>query len=656
MHQISRNTFLRYSLAGLIILYLFARNSILREIADSKLNSIGHQYGMHIRYSQARFQGLNGISFRGLTVVLLPADTLVQIDTLIVKPRILPALIGRVRLRTLEISGMEARMNASLLELWLNRHKKDTVIVQSALASAGYAGTLRSLESKLFVTIPRRVNIQNAVFNYTHDSLFSSLECKSLIYKQSRFNADMLMWDNYSHVPFVISGRISKSKHRLSAMVRQVDSSMVKLPYIGARWQATIGFDTLALQVSFRKGVSGVEEIEGKASAVQFLIAHKRISPEPVRIANGSFDFRIHTGGNFIELDSSSQIQMNGFTCSPYLRFAAKPGRTISLAFIEKEFPAQELFDALPGGLFPTFRGILTSGKLNYRLKAVLPLDNPDSVVFESRLNSRDFKIIHFGETDFRLLNGDFSDEVYDEDRLVAVINVSSENPDFVPLNAISAYLRYSVLTAEDGSFFYHNGFNEDAFRESIITNLKEKRFARGGSTISMQLVKNVFLNKKKTISRKVEEALIVWIIENQHLVSKERMFEVYLNIIEWGPGIYGIKAASRFYFDKDPADLNLNESIYLSAIIPRPKGFRYAFVKNGELKPYMAEYYHTVSEIMLRRNQIMPSDTLDLNTSLTLRGEAKLLLSVPDTLREEMFYLLPVKVLLPEEIQLNGK
>jgi hypothetical protein len=102
--------------------------------------------------------------------------------------------------------------------------------------------------------------------------------------------------------------------------------------------------------------------------------------------------------------------------------------------------------------------------------------------------------------------------------------------------------------------------------------------------------------------------------------------------------------------------DLNLNESIYMSAIIPRPKGFRYAFVKNGELKPYMAEYYQTVSEIMLRRNQILPSDTLDLNTNLTLKGEAKFMLSTPDTIREEIFYLLPVKVLLPEGIQLKDK
>ena len=78
-----------------------------------------------------------------------------------------------------------------------------------------------------------------------------------------------------------------------------------------------------------------------------------------------------------------------------------------------------------------------------------------------------------------------------------------------------------------------------------------------------MQLVKNVFLSRKKTIARKAEEALIVWLIENNNLTSKERMFEVYLNIIELGPGIYGVGEASRFYFNKKPAELTLSESIF---------------------------------------------------------------------------------------------
>jgi membrane peptidoglycan carboxypeptidase len=289
-----------------------------------------------------------------------------------------------------------------------------------------------------------------------------------------------------------------------------------------------------------------------------------------------------------------------------------------------------------------------TSGNMVFSLKSTLDFALPDSSKFTSKLENKSLAISHFGQTDFRLINDSFIHDVYEDDKKVASFMVGPENPDFVKLDDISSFLRFSVLTGEDGGFFFHRGFSEDAFRESIAANLKEHRFARGGSTLTMQLVKNVFLNHQKTISRKLEEALIVWMIENLHLVSKERMFEIYLNIIEWGPGIYGIKNASAYYFKKLPKDLTLKESIYLSAIIPRPKGFRYFFEQNGKLKPFMSDYYKLVSDIMLRRSQISEADTTGLNTRLVLDGPAKLMLQSLDTMGIDTLLILPFQDRIP--------
>ena len=187
-------------------------------------------------------------------------------------------------------------------------------------------------------------------------------------------------------------------------------------------------------------------------------------------------------------------------------------------------------------------------------------------------------------------------------------------------------------MTSEDGGFYQHRGFLPDAFRESIITNIKERRFARGGSTISMQLVKNVFLSRNKTIARKLEEALIVWLIENQGLCTKDRMFEVYLNIIEWGPLVYGANEASRFYFNKDAGRLTLAEAIFLASIIPRPKAFRWAFDDNGRLRDYNAEFYRLVSNKMLSKGWITPADAEHLKPEVDLKGPARLMLKNPDT------------------------
>ena len=100
-----------------------------------------------------------------------------------------------------------------------------------------------------------------------------------------------------------------------------------------------------------------------------------------------------------------------------------------------------------------------------------------------------------------------------------------------------------------------------------------------------MQLVKNVYLNRQKTLARKIEEILIVWIMENGHLSSKQRMFETYLNLIEWGRNVYGIGEASRYYFSKHPVELTIGESIFLASIVTKPKSGLYRFEGDGSLR-----------------------------------------------------------------------
>jgi hypothetical protein len=416
-------------------------------------------------------------------------------------------------------------------------------------------------------------------------------------------------------------------------MICSTDTSMVQLPYINQRWQAFIGFDTLKFSVSFKKENANMLNVFGVASASNLAIKYYRIGPDLVVTKNGSIGFTFHVGDRYVELDSASSVSFNKFSFSPYLRYEK---------YIHEEFEAQDLFESLPSGLFSNFDGIQTKGKLAYHLNVMLNFDNPDSVLFDSMLENKGLVITKYGTTDFRMMNGSFTHRVYDRDRYIKSIIVGPENPDFASLQDISPYLKYSILTSEDGDFFYHRGFNQNAFRESIATNMKEHRFARGGSTISMQLIKNIFLRGNKTVCRKLEEALIVWTIENLHLVSKERMYEVYLNIIEMGPGIYGIKPASKFYFNKLPSELTLSEGIFISSIIPRPKGFRYTFISNGVLRDYLTNYYKMLGSIMLRRNQITQYDTINLKPNIQLTGDAKNYLAKPDstTMEDSLFYL----------------
>jgi monofunctional biosynthetic peptidoglycan transglycosylase len=147
----------------------------------------------------------------------------------------------------------------------------------------------------------------------------------------------------------------------------------------------------------------------------------------------------------------------------------------------------------------------------------------------------------------------------------------------WVSYKNISPHLRNAVLIAEDSAFFQHSGYDLEQIKESAKRNWREKRFARGASTITQQLAKNLYLSTSKNPLRKIQEFVIAQQIEND--LSKQRIFEIYLNVIEWGDGIYGIQAASDRYFGKSASDLLPEEAAILAAMIPNPR--RYTPTRN---------------------------------------------------------------------------
>ncbi len=147
----------------------------------------------------------------------------------------------------------------------------------------------------------------------------------------------------------------------------------------------------------------------------------------------------------------------------------------------------------------------------------------------------------------------------------------------WVPGRRVSGYLREAVLIAEDDKFFQHQGFDWEEMRQAMEKNREKGRVVRGGSTITQQLAKNLYLNPARTPWRKVREALIAREMEKK--LSKWRILELYLNVIEWGDGIYGAEAAARAWFHKSAAELTPAEAIRLASVIINPH--RYSPLNN---------------------------------------------------------------------------
>lgn len=140
----------------------------------------------------------------------------------------------------------------------------------------------------------------------------------------------------------------------------------------------------------------------------------------------------------------------------------------------------------------------------------------------------------------------------------------------WVPYSKISGNLKRALIAAEDAKFVDHEGFDWDGIQKAYEKDLKKGRIVAGGSTISQQLAKNLFLSTRRTPSRKAEETLITVMLE--HIMSKRRIFEIYLNVIEWGNGIFGAEAAARHYFGVSAAQLSPEQAAKLAAMVPNPR------------------------------------------------------------------------------------
>jgi monofunctional glycosyltransferase len=170
----------------------------------------------------------------------------------------------------------------------------------------------------------------------------------------------------------------------------------------------------------------------------------------------------------------------------------------------------------------------------------------------------------------------------------------------WVSIKKVSPYIIKAVIIAEDDKFYRHEGFDFKAMQRAFEEDLKKKKLSAGGSTISQQLAKNLFLSPSKTPLRKIKEAIYTWRLERS--LSKKRIVELYLNAAEWGDGIFGIQAAARHYYGKNASGLTADEAAKLASVLPNP----IRFDPTGD-KRYVLARSKAIYRIMVRRGIVIP-------------------------------------------------
>lgn len=608
----------------LFLLILSFRNSFLEQAVKKAQFKFKSDYNSELTLQKAHFTSFTEVELLDLNLVPIKKDTLFSAESVRVKINFLPLLTGTIQINSLALKNSSIALiknqNGINYEDFIKRKKEED---NEELEKTNYALLAERITNTLLNFLPEKMEVQNLNLKVQDFSNYVGVFVPKIDFSDHKFDFETQIKTETSIQTWKLKGTANPRKRNGTIELNAKNDSLVKIPFLAEKMGLKAQFKKATFEIYKMELEDDDFHIEGKTSTENLLVNHPKIAPKDVTIQNSSIEYHTIIQNRAIVLDSSSTVSIEKLKINPYLKLVKDKDTTVAAGLSIPKIKAQDFVNSLPKGLFSQLEGLEADGSFEYKLRFGYSTSTPDDVLLDSKLTNYKLKVTHFGNANLLKLNDEFTYQPIENGIPQTPFLIGTSNPNYIPLSEISPYLQKCVLTSEDPFFFYHKGFEPDAFKQSILKNIKTKKFTRGASTISMQLVKNIFLTKEKTIARKAEEIILVYILENNTFVSKERMLEIYFNIIEWGPKVYGIQQASQFYFNKSAKDLTLEECLYLTSIVPKPKKFIWQFDAYGNLREHVLKRNHFIESVMLKRNLISPEDTL-VRMPFSIQGPAK--------------------------------
>lgn len=620
---LSLKLFLVFLVLLFITLYFF-RDVLLKKAITRIQTKFETDFNCRFSVKKAAFSGLTEVELVDILLIPKNADTLLSVEKIKTNYSFFQLLTGNIRLNNMEMSNGFVQLiknkNGRNFDAFLKKNPEE----EKSIEKRDYAALANRLLTKVFNLIPAEMTLSNLSLKIDDMGRKVNLHLNKLTLEDHQLQSSIKVKTNSFSQNWQMKGYANPRLKKADLKFSTYDSTKIRMPYIEERFGLFSSFSAIHIVLNNLTMEEGKLYIDGVTEIEDLTINHPKIASKDVVFEKTQIDYHFILGSNFIAIDSSSSAKLNKITLRPFVQYSTEKDTIYTLKIGVQKMKAQDFVNSLPTGLFAHFEGMQVQGAFDYQLDFEFNKNNPEALIFESKLNKENLKILKYGEADLSKLNGEFVYNAIENGLKQRSVLVGAGNPYFTPLEEISPYLQKAVLTFEDPQFYNHSGFSTEAFKQSIAKNIKTKKFTRGASTISMQLVKNVFLTREKTLSRKLEEILLVYLLENNRLVPKARMLEVYLNVIEWGPNVYGIGESAQFYFEKTPRELTLNESLFLASIVPSPKKFMWLFDKEGNQKPYAVSKQKMYKNIMLSRGLIEAQDSITAAIPVKIKGISK--------------------------------
>ena len=331
------------------------------------------------------------------------------------------------------------------------------------------------------------------------------------------------------------------------------------------------GSPSLAVDVDITHD-GGNWKLVGQASGRDLTYFWPRICLVPVMGLSFDVDFELVVSVSEKVVNASfPSIRIGGFEMSAAFEYEHLRAQPVVKASVDiPRQSCQAVFDAIPPAMVPRLAGTRVEGEMSFSGRLDVSSARSSSLVLKPDMDS--CRVATFGDAvDIdMLMSRRYVHRVVEFDDEPVVIATGPGTRSFTPLEEIPVHVQQAALATEDMNFFKHKGFAPGLIKRAILLNMDKGWYVYGGSTITQQLVKNLFLSREKTLARKLEEAIIVWELERR--IPKERTLELYLNCIEFGYHIYGIRDAAKIYFNKTPMELTINEAAFIMATKPSPK------------------------------------------------------------------------------------
>ncbi len=615
MHRLKQILLVLLTATCVLMLCLFMfRNKLLQSAFIKAIQHAEQRFDLQIQAKSIALSGWQNICIEGLTVKNVHNSSIATFEKAIVNINWIKILAGKVT--TDDIAINNGFINATELQNALSKLKTNESNETATSLEQKISNYIKKIE-----TLSKASVLANSItIVFGKDEEVDSMLILNLSVSEKHFSAAIQKFEDTAITK--VNAIKSKRENQIAFEI-EGGALLNNLFSKSTNSEAEFSFSKMNGLVKWETGKENLN-ISADVMIDNLNAHHWRLASANIEIEHLQFKGEVFVSENRLEL-TESKFTINRIQSNLSGTFEQKDNNFHAAFQLHMQPTDASVFiNSLPKNLMKTVERVQCKGSLEYTLKFDCNTENLDSLIFDSELKSTNLRADNFWGAVTPNINLPFKYQAKINSTNSRQVDVSAENSNYTALDKISPLLKASVLQAEDPSFFRHKGFLPTAFRESVVKNIREKRFARGGSTISMQLVKNIFLSRDKTIARKLEEAMLVYMIENLRLVPKERMFEVYLNIIEWGPNVFGIGEASRFYFNKKPAELNLQESIFLAGIIPNPRVFKYHLERDGTMKPHFQKFAEILTDRMLQRGSIPTSDVSKMNFAVTLKGSAK--------------------------------